>query len=163
MVAPVYCITMNTSFFSQSLCALSRIILLTLLFLSIVGCFAPAIVAERKPECQLVTKKLELVLSKEGSGVLMAMLLSPSHNCNTPECLLIFPLGAIAISVTSMIVSGSIVVAGNTIHWIEKEGRCENSTIQTLLNHFIGSIRAIGGKTIQSTTDLITWFKQHLE
>jgi hypothetical protein len=148
---------------SPSIRTLSRIILLTLLFSSIVGCFAPAIVADRSQECQLVTKKLDLVLSKEGSGALMGILSNPSHNCHTPECLLIFPLGAIAISVTSLIVSGSIVVAGNTIHWIEKEGRCENSTIQTLLNNFVGAIKTIGGKTIQSTTELITWFKQHLE
>ena len=153
---------MNTSF-SQSLRTLSRITILTLLFLSIVGCFAPAIVTERKQECHLVTKKLDLVLSKKGSGALMGILLNPSLNCQTPECLLIFPLSAIAVSVTSLIVSGSIVVVGNTIHWIEKEGRCENSTIQTLLNNFIGAIKAIGGKTIKSTTELITWFKQHLE
>ena len=39
-------------------------------------------------------------------------------------------LAAGAITVTG-IISGSIVLAGNTIHWIEKQGKCEDSALNT--------------------------------
>jgi len=157
--------TMNIQFINHRR-ALRALSLLTVLSFFIVGCFAPSIVAEKNQACQLVTKKLELVLYEEGSqalteGAFLGMLESPEA-CQTPECLLIIPLGALAISVTSIIVSGSIVVVGNTIHWIEKEGTCKFSTTRTIVNNLINSIKAIGGKTIQSTSELITWFKQHL-
>ncbi|OQY53657.1 MAG: hypothetical protein DRR08_15830 [Candidatus Parabeggiatoa sp. nov. 2] len=143
-----------------------KISILVLLSLLTAGCFAPAILTEKPPECQLATKKLKLTVSKDGSlllgGIALEGMLS-SHNCHTPECLLIIPLATFAVSATSMIVSGSIVVVGNSIHWIEKQGRCESSVTRTFVSHLTDSITAIGGKTIQSTTDLITWFKQRLQ
>ena len=120
---------------------------------------------ENNAGCQLVTKKLELVVSEEGTQTLIEGSLEgllDSSNCHTPECLLLVPLGILAISVTSMIVSGSIVVAGNTIHWVEKQGKCENSLTQTVVNNFVTSIQNFDGIIIQTTTDLIWWFKQHL-
>ncbi|RKZ93427.1 MAG: hypothetical protein DRR19_01140 [Candidatus Parabeggiatoa sp. nov. 1] len=108
---------------SRATRAVKRIILLTLLSFLIAGCFAPAIVAEKNHRCQLVTKKLKLTLSEEGTDILTGTF--SSHGCQTPECLLI-ALGAVAVSAASLIVSGSIVVIGNTIHWIEKQGTCEN-------------------------------------
>ena len=36
---------------------------------------------------------------------------------------------ALGGATTSYIVSGSIAVVGNTVHWIEKKGRCEDSYI----------------------------------
>jgi Gpi18-like mannosyltransferase len=165
-IASAFFLTMNLLFINNRR-ALRAISLLTLLSFLIVGCFSPAIIAEKNQSCQLVTKKLELVLYEEGSqaltsGAFLEMLKASSEVCQTPECLLIIPLSVLAISVTSIIVSGSIVVVGNTIHWIEKEGKCQSSTTRTIVNNLINSIKAIGGKTIQSTNELITWFKQHL-
>jgi hypothetical protein len=145
---------------SRATRALKRISILTLLSFLFVGCFAPAIVADRNHNCQLATKKLTLTLSEEGTDALIGTLSDLSHGCQKPECLLIIPLGVVAASATSIIVSGSIVVVGNTIHWVEKQGRCENSVTQTVVRGLVDSIKAIGGKTIQSTTDLITWFKE---
>ncbi|EDN70731.1 conserved hypothetical protein [Beggiatoa sp. PS] len=128
------------------------------------SCFTPAIVTEFNSGCQLATKKLELKVSGAGTGALLESLKGSlnSQQCSTPECLLVVPLGALAISVTSLVVSGSIVVVGNTIHWLEKEGKCEQGTMRSIVNQFVDSIKFIGGKTIQSTNDLMTWFKQHL-
>ncbi|MDM8558496.1 hypothetical protein [Candidatus Parabeggiatoa sp. HSG14] len=143
-----------------------KISILILLSFLTVGCFSPAIVTERLPECQLMTKELKLVFSEEQTQALVAgaleTMLNSAEHCNSPECLLIAPLGFFAISVTSMIVSGSIVVVGNSIHWIEKEGRCKNSTTRTIVNNLVDSVKFIGGQTIQSTNDLIGWFKQQL-
>jgi hypothetical protein len=157
---------MNIQFFNKYYTShlLKAIIIVVLSFLQ-AGCFAPAIVTEFNSGCQLATKKLELKVSGAGTEVLVESILETSLNsqqCDTPECLLVVPLGALAISVTSLIVSGSIVVVGNTIHWLEKEGKCEHGTMRTIANRFVDSIKFAGGKAIQSTNDLMTWFKQHL-
>lgn len=40
------------------------------------------------------------------------------------------------ISGGSAIVSGSIVLAGNSLHWLEKQGKCDDSFLNsTILNH----------------------------
>lgn len=144
-----------------------KITLLALLSLSTTGCFAPMMVSKHQPECQLATRQFELTLSGQGSQALTYMalegMLDSSNGCHSPECLLIVPLGIFAVSATSLIVSGSIVVVGNTIHWIEKQGKCQNSLTQTLVNNVADSMTALGGKTIQSTTELMTWFRQRLE
>jgi hypothetical protein len=151
---------------SRATRALKRISILTLLSFLFVGCFAPAIVAEKNHKCQLVTKKRTLTLSEEGTGILLFGIAKGLEGCGKVQrdvagavCGLIL-LGIVAAPVASLIVSGSIVVVGNTIHWVEKQGRCENSVTQTFVRNLISSVKAIGGKTIQSTTDLITWFKQ---
>jgi hypothetical protein len=144
---------------------IGRLILIVLLAFLTVGCFSPAIIMENNVGCQLVTKKLELIVSEEGTQTLINASLEgllDSSNCHTPECLLLVPLGVLAISVTSMIVSGSIVVAGNSIHWVEKQGKCENSFTQTVVNNLVKSIQYLDGAIIQTTTDLIWWFKQYL-
>ena len=41
------------------------------------------------------------------------------------------------VSVGSVIVSGSIMVIGNTIYWIEKQGKCENSVIRSIVNELV--------------------------
>ncbi|MDM8565563.1 hypothetical protein QUF74_07905 [Candidatus Halobeggiatoa sp. HSG11] len=143
-----------------------KISIIILLFSSLVGCFSPAIL-ETQPNCQLVTKELKLTLSEEGTqallGGIMQGLLEPSDSCYSPECILLAPLGLLAISVTSIIVSGSIVVVGNTVHWIEKQGMCHNSTIRSVVTNLVNSIQAVGGKGVKSAKELSTWFKQNLQ
>ncbi len=118
----------------------------------------PVIVLENKPKCQLVTKKLELELSDEGTTVVDGIM--GSVHCSSPECLLTLALSALLVPVTSIIVSGSIVIVGNTVHWIEKQGKCEDSITQTAINGLINSTKAIGGKIIQSVDELLMWFKE---
>jgi len=140
---------------------ISIIVMLTYL---LAGCFSPAIL-ENQPRCQLFTKELKLTLSEEGSQALVGGIfgsLSSPNSCDSPECFLIIPLGILAISVTSLIVSGSIVVAGNTVHWVEREGMCHNSVIRGAVDNLINSIQTIGGKTIKSASELSLWFKQNL-
>ena len=80
------------------------------------GCFyVPKIEENKKNEnCDLITKKMTI----ENRGEF-------PQGCND-ECLLI----ALGVTSTSYIVSGTITVVGNTIHWIEKQGRCEDSFIR---------------------------------
>jgi len=79
------------------------------------GCFyVPKIVENKNENCDLITKKMTI----ENRGEF-------PQGCND-ECLLI----ALGVTSTSYIVSGTITVVGNTIHWIEKQGRCEDSFIR---------------------------------
>ena len=85
---------------------------LVLLFVS--GCFyVPKIEENKNENCELITKKMTI----ENRGEF-------PQGCND-ECLLI----ALGVATTSYIVSGSIAVVGNTVHLIEKKGRCEDSYI----------------------------------
>jgi len=142
----------------------SKISIIVMLTYSLAGCFSPAIL-ENQPNCQLFTKELKLTLSEGGSQALfdgIFVSLESSSYCDSPECFLLVPLGILTISVTSLIVSGSIVVVGNTVHWIEREGMCHNSVIRGAVDNLINSVQTIGGKTIKSASELSMWFKQHL-
>ena len=74
------------------------------------GCFyVPKIEENKNENCELVTKRMTI----ENLGEF-------PQGCND-ECLLV----ALGVATTSYIVSGSIAVVGNTVLWIEKQGRCE--------------------------------------
>ncbi len=139
------------------------IIITFILLLS--GCFSPMLL-ENQPDCKLITKELKLNLSEKGTqallGGIMEGLFEPSSGCHSPECFLLVPLGLLAISITSIIVSGSIVVVGNTVHWIEREGRCYNSYTRSTVNNLLHSVQNMGGKAIKSANSLSMWFKQNL-
>lgn len=132
--------------------------LISAVFLS--SCILPKFSTEEEPPCQLWTRKLEIsVSSGEGRVIVDAMVSALSH-CDTPECLMIVPLAILAIPVSSFIVSGSIVVAGNTVHWIEEQGRCPQSLTQQALRQTANSTKEAGGKVIESGKELIHWFEQ---
>ena len=89
----------------------------TIIALSILvsGCVVYTKKIEYYTECEVKAKKL--VLETE------AMKGACSANSGDPEgkaCL----GGLIALGAASAIISGSIVVVGNTVYWLEKEGKC---------------------------------------
>jgi len=55
--------------------------------------------------------------------------LSESEVCSNahPACL---PVLGIFVPAISTVVSGSIYIVGNTIHWLEYQGRCDSETIE---------------------------------
>lgn len=62
-----------------------------------------------------------------------------SARCHSDECEALLIVVA-AIPVGSFIVSGSIVLVGNTVHWLEQQGRCDDGVIQTGLNKFLNLV-----------------------
>ena len=92
------------------------LILITPLILQSCVVFKPVVVDNPKgqDECVVVTKKMELEPSTIGS----------LESCGGLECLAV-PLIS---SAATIIVSGSIVLANNSLHWAEYSGKCGFST-----------------------------------
>jgi len=81
--------------------------------------------------CNLITRKMEL--DTTGTG---------NVNCagNDGRAVLIC-LGFVGtVAAASAIVSGSIVLAGNTVHWVEKQGRCDDSFLNTYIMKYNKSV-----------------------
>ncbi len=86
--------------------------------LMLTGCFYyPRQVSFYDTDCQIVVRKL--VMAETGLGIVTVQ-------CQNEACLL--PLIPVA---ASALIAGSIVVTGNVIFWLEKQGACQplNSTI----------------------------------
>jgi len=70
------------------------------------------------PQCQIRFKQMRLdtKVFKQNAGQAMSCQ-------NNASCLAqLAVLGG--VSAASMVISGSIVVVGNTVYWLEKQGRC---------------------------------------
>lgn len=60
-------------------------------------------------------------------------------------------LGALAIVGVTTIVSGSIVLVGNAIHWVEQQGsRCDTKERDHLVNDINTPLIQQGGKPIKT-------------
>jgi len=81
--------------------------------------------------------------------------------CNEPECLIILA-PTVTLSVGSFIVSGSIVVVGNTIHWIEKQGACDDSVTQQAVSKLINSTKELGGWVVKTGDEFIDWLNKQV-
>ena len=94
---------------------LVRLFCIAFLFLQGCAVFVPAEAFEQHESetCQLLTKSLTLE-AKVLSGQV------PAVQCQSAACLIV-PL---VLPVGSLIVSGSIVLTNNTLHWVEYQGRC---------------------------------------
>ena len=78
----------------------------------------PVIVHNRPLPCPMVTRELTLTVLE----------MRDAYRCRlTDECLAVLALGT-AVFVASTVVSGSLVIIGNTLHWMETYGRCTTQT-----------------------------------
>ena len=122
----------------------------------------PKTVPEENQECLLVTKSMTLDYHTSQEMIdetVDQMVQAIASDCHEPECLLVVA-PFVAISVGSLIVSGSIVVTGNTIHWIEKQGRCQDSITQQVLAGLKRSAIEVGGSVVRTGSQLIDWFQK---
>jgi len=75
--------------------------------------------------CQLSTKKLSLKAISHRVG----------FSCGGSECLVALGVSALYTASTAVI-SGSIVLIGNTVHWLEKQGSCDDGLLNiSVKNH----------------------------
>ena len=90
--------------------------------------------------CELITKRWTLEFHGIGSN-------NECYGCDdfvrgviecggeVEECVAI--LGAVSIGWT--VIAGSVVVVGNTVHWLEKQGSCEDSLMKSSINKLYSS------------------------
>jgi hypothetical protein len=98
-----------------------------LLALSLSACVAVPVVDQEEASassCKTYTKSM----------LLKAVQLNP--NCgNLNECLAVM----LTVSAGSVIISGSIVLTNNTVHWLEYQGTCSNGYLNAIRQEFIDS------------------------
>ncbi len=65
------------------------------------------------------------------------------------------------VSVGWTVVAASVVGVGNTVHWIEKQGRCEESTVRNSKNLLYSKTVDVGGFVLDTGNDFVDLFKQN--
>ncbi len=125
------------------------------------GCFEPkALDPDPMSSCHLVTRQYSLVFSDEdGEQVINDTI----QGCQDPRCVLVTPLVlGVAMPAGSFVVSGSIVVVGNTVHWIEEQGRCDESVTHRAVRHFRSGLKKIGGVVIDTKDAAVQWLRSFM-
>lgn len=74
----------------------------------------PRTVEVYDPECRVVARHMDL----------QAVQIGYIAHCSNEGCAALI-VAAAATATASAIISGSIVVIGNTVYWFEKQGRCQ--------------------------------------
>lgn len=79
------------------------------------GClYLPRTIEIQDPDCQIVARHM----------VLQEVQVATIMGCANEGCVALI-VAAAATAAVSAVVSGSIVVAGNTVYWFERRGRCQ--------------------------------------
>lgn len=131
--------------------------LASVLFL-LTSCFVVHTETHYDEDCDLHSKQYELVFNDDEPYWVFENL-EHSMRCDDSECVVAHVAAAAALPVTSFIVSGSVVVVGNSINWLEKQGKCDDSVTQRAVDRFVEHSVALGGKVVGSTAELIEWIR----
>ena len=116
------------------------------------GCaVVPKYAEQPEPEsCDLYTKKLELdVLEGTNSW----------SQCSGDGCGAARVLAA-GVFVGTAVVSGSIYLVGNTLHWLEKESFCDDESARKNMTQYDHVLEAVGGEKIESEEELLEVIQQ---
>ena len=101
---------------------ISTFFLSVFLSLTLSSCVVkPTFKSRYDEDCQMVKRHVHLSMEEVGRFGLM--------NCSNEECLsqfLMQVVGATILVSTTVVVSGSIAVVGNTLYWIDERGECSD-------------------------------------
>ena len=64
------------------------------------------------------------------------------------------------VSIGWTVIAGSVVVVGNTVHWLEKQGSCEDSLVKSSINKLYSSTLDLGGLVINSSSDFVNYLTE---
>jgi len=78
------------------------------------GCAFPKTVRVYDEECQVMARQMVLDVKQ----------VNDSQKCSNNDCIAEF-VGAAALLAASTVISGTIVVAGNMVYWLEKKRSCK--------------------------------------
>ena len=137
--------------------------LCTIISLVIVSCLVlPKTENSSDERCKLVTKSWTFEVHEFGN----------QSNCDTDcsefvrsiidcgkseDCIKMIAV----VSVGWTVVATSVVGVGNTVHWIEKQGRCEESTVRNSKNLLYSKTVDVGGLVLNTGNDFVDLFKQN--
>lgn len=79
--------------------------------------FVPRTIEVYDSDCRVTSKKMDL----------QPVQIAAIQGCNHNSCAALL-VAAGATAAASAIVSGSIVIVGNVVYWIEKQGRCKRKS-----------------------------------
>lgn len=106
-----------------------KILSATLLVLALSACVVPVVdKPEASPACKTTTNSMSLQMANENIFV--------HGQCSDQACL----AAALAVFAGSAIISGSIVLTNNTVHWLEYQGTCSDSYLNSVKQRFLDSI-----------------------
>ncbi len=95
----------------------SRSALGLLAAITLSGCvFVPRTTSSYNEECQIVEKQMKLTV---------ALLMDQPPNCSKAEDCAVFLALLGGVAAGSAVVSGSVVLVGNTLYWLEEQGKCD--------------------------------------
>ena len=139
-------------------------IFILIFFLSIIigGCLViPKTENSIVNNCELVTNKCTIEIYNIGSN-------NECYGCDefvrgilecggeVEECVAIVA----TVSLGWTVIAGSVVVVGNTVHWLEKQGSCDDSFLNNSVNKLYSSTVELGGIVVKSSSDLINYFSK---
>ena len=113
-------------------------------------------------KCKLVTKSWTLEVHELGKhsncDTNCGEFVRGIVDCSTSEdCIKMIAV----VSVGWTVVAASVVGVGNTVHWIEKQGRCEESTVRHSINQLYEKTDDVGGFVLETGNDFVDLFKQN--
>lgn len=124
--------------YANKIANMKRFLLISLAIALLSACaYVPAAKpqAESYGDCQMYTKELEL---KEEE------LVAGGGACQGPACV------AVAIvPAASFVISGTVVLIGNTLHWMEKHGTCRDREVKQDVEDYQDWAIQSGGQTIR--------------
>ena len=137
-------------------------IFLTIIFYLSSCAFYPKVADRQNARCQLVTKRLTLEVFPPVKNKQFKPM---DLNISSGDAEIIFYIlaGLVVIATVSAIVSGSIVLTGNTIHWIEKEGKCNDGAIKKAIEKLSKSLNSMESLLVNLTQDIIDWVNLNID
>ena len=139
-----------------------RIIVISFILVMICLCssciMVPKVDRSNEPKCKLVTKKLTVDTKKADFRKLSDWRGGGGGGGDARAAIVVLAGIGIVYS-TSAIISGSIMVTGNTIHWIEQEGTCDDGVIKETIDNLHSSLQSAGVWIATSAEEIADWFK----
>jgi len=123
-------VTSHLSFFTHGLLGCS-------LALALSACVYVPVVDEpdaASASCKTYTKTMSLnTIEMQGN-------ISIQPGCNRGDCAAVALASVVVVTAGSALISGSIVLTGNTIHWLEYQGTCSNGYLNRAKQLFLATI-----------------------
>ena len=141
----------------------SNFLLFTLISFAIGSCLVlPKTENVSDEKCKLVTKSWTLEVHELGKqskcDANCGDIIKGVVECSKGEdCIKMIAV----VSVGWTVVAASVVGVGNTVHWIEKQGRCEENTVRSSINRLYEKTVDVGGFVLETGSDFVDLFKQN--